>query len=334
MVNWLNRQKSSTTAPAAAYPQPSLADWRNREKAGINRKTSPAPDQLIRRSRRLKALEVFSIAVVISLIIGVDLYIFGINKRLSALESEFVEVKGWAFPASLLEGKYASLNARVRALTAAYSSLNAKLTPVASQQQPVRVEARAAEDGATTITEADIPSEAPAAGGVSQPPAEIAPASAKSGGRISRTDEEAPRATSTPVDSRSAIAPGESAGDATLALYSMEERPVEASREKPALPPATPATATEANPPQAGINEGRWVINLLSDPNEALVERFAAKARDHGVSVEQNRTEVKGRVFWRVQITGFETASEAQAHAEEIKAKLHLKDVWIFKEQG
>jgi cell division septation protein DedD len=122
----------------------------------------------------------------------------------------------------------------------------------------------------------------------------------------------------------------------------MEEKPVEASRETPALPAqaVAAATANEANPPQAaippqaGIKGGRWVINLLSDPNEALVERFAAKARDHGVSVEQNRTEVKGRVFWRVQITGFGTASEAQVHAEEIKAKLHLKDVWIFKEQG
>jgi len=333
MANWLNRQKSSTAAPAAAHPQPSLADWRNREKAGGNRKASLAPDQLIRRSRRLKALEVFSIAVVISLIIGVDLYIFGINKRLSALESEFVEVKGWAFPASLLEGKYASLNARMRALTEAYSSLDAKLTSVASQQQPVSFEARAAEDEAVTITEADIPTEAPAAGTTAQPPAEIAPASEKTGGRVSRSDEEAPTTAPTPIDSRPVIAPGKSVTDSTLALHSTEERPVEASREEPVLP-TTPATVTGANPPQAGTNGGRWVINLLSDPNEALADRFAAKARDHGVSVEQNRTEVKGRVFWRVQITGFGTASEAQAHAEEIKTKLHLKDVWIFKEQG
>ena len=185
-----------------------------------------------------------------------------------------------------------------------------------------------------TVTEADIPSEAPAAGSSAEPPVTIASASEKTGGRISRTDEEAPRATSTPVDSRQAIAPGESASDTTLALHSMEEKPVEPSREQPALPPVTPITASEVNPLQGSIKGGRWVINLLSDPNEALAKQFVAKAHEHGITVEQNRTEVKGRVFWRVQITGFETASEARAHAEEIKAKLHLKDVWIFKDQG
>ena len=76
------------------------------------------------------------------------------------------------------------------------------------------------------------------------------------------------------------------------------------------------------------------MINLLSDPNKALAERFAARARDRGVPVEENRSEVKGRVFWRVQITGFGTMSEARAHAEEVKTKLRLKDVWIFKQQG
>jgi len=334
MLNWLNRQKSSPTATAAAYPQPSLANWRNREKAGTSRNARPAPERLIRRSRRLKALEVFAIAVVISMIVGVDLYIFGINKRLSALESEFVEVKGWAFPASLLEGKYASLNARVRALTAAYSSLDAKLTSVATQQEPVNVEARAAEDGSMMITEAGIPTEAPAAGTTVQPPAEFTPASVKTGGMISRSDEEAPIAAPETTDSRLGIAPVESASNATLALQSTEKEPVDASAEKPALPAATPATTTETNSPQTVIKGGRWVINLLSDPNEALAERFATKARDQGVAVEQNRTEVKGRIFWRVQITGFGTASEARARANEIKTKLNLNDVWIFKQKG
>jgi hypothetical protein len=76
------------------------------------------------------------------------------------------------------------------------------------------------------------------------------------------------------------------------------------------------------------------VINLLSDPNEGLAERFAARARDSGVPVEQNRIEMKGRIYWRVQITGFDTARDAQTHANEVKEKLHLKDVWIFKHQG
>ncbi len=332
MLNWLNRKKSSTAASAAAHPQPPLANWRNRENVGLSRKTPPGPDRLPHRRRKLKALEVFSLAVVISLIIGVDLYIFGINKRLSVLENEFVEVKTWAFPASLLEGKYASLNARVRALTEAYSGLDAKLTSFTTQQQPVTVETRAAGHAAMAFTEANIPSEAPAAGNA-RPPAGTAPESAETAGLVMREDEETPATGFAPVESPPVVAHGKPASDARLALHTVEEIPIVASRAEPAIPVAT-ATAADSHPPQGSLNEGRWVINLLSDPNKTLAERFAARARDRGVPVEQNRSEVKGRVFWRVQITGFETMGEARAHAEEVKTKLRLKDVWIFKQPG
>jgi hypothetical protein len=344
MLNWLNRQKSSATASVATYPQPPLANWRNREKPAINRNTIPEPDRVIRSNRKLKYLELFAIAAVISLIVGVDLYIFGINKRLSALEGEFVEVKTWAFPASLLEGKYTSLNARVRALTEAYNGLDAKLAAVASS--PVTVAAGAAGDEAMPDTEADavsaeagndamavseteIPSDAPAAG-ITRLPARNASASAVASGMVSRADEETPAAASTPAESQPVV-PGESAGNAPSALHSEEKSPeVEAFFGEP---PA-PSPAADTNPPQVNVKQGPWVINLMSDPNEALVERFAARARDRGVPVEQNRTEVNGRVFWRVQITGFETANKAQARAEEVKETLRLKDVWIFKQQG
>ena len=328
MLSWLNRKKSSTIAPATAHPQPPLADWRNRENAGLSRPPPPGPDRPPHRRRKLKALEVFSLAAVISLIIGVDIYIFGINKRLNTLESEFVEVKTWAFPASLLEGKYASLNARVRALTESYSGLDARLTSLAAQQ-PVTVDTRAAGHAAMMATDADIPSEAPAAG-IARLPARTTPVSAETAGRVKRTDDETPATEFTPVESQPVVQRGKSSEYARLALHSEEEIPVGESRDEP----ATSATATDANPPQTSLREGRWVINLLSDPNKALAERFAARARDRGVPVEENRSEVKGRVFWRVQITGFGTMSEARAHAEEVKTKLRLKDVWIFKQQG
>ena len=127
-----------------------------------------------------------------------------------------------------------------------------------------------------------------------------------------RADEETPATGFAPVESLPVVARGKSANDARLALHSVEEIPIEASREEPAIPATPPATAADANPPQRSLNEGRWVINLLSDPNKALAERFADSARDHGVPVEQTRSELKGRVFWRVQITGFKTMSEAR----------------------
>jgi hypothetical protein len=329
MLSWLNRKMSSTTGPSTSHPRPPLEDWRNRDKAVLSRNTPPGPDRPPHRRRKLKALEIFSLAAVISLIIGVDIYIFGINKRLNTLENEFAEVKTWAFPASLLEGKYASLNARVRALTESFSGLDARLTSLATQQQPVTVETRAADHEAMMATDADIPTEAPAAG-IALPPARTMPASTETAGRVKRADEETPAMVFTPVETQPVVQHSKSTGDARLALHSVDDIPIEASSGEP----TTPASATEANPPKTSRREGRWVINLLSDPNKALAERFAASARDRGVPVEENRSEVKGRVFWRVQITGFGTMSEARTHAEEVKTKLRLKDVWIFKEQG
>jgi len=292
--------------------------------------------------RKLKALEIFSLVAVISLIIGVDIYIFGINKRLNALENEFAEVKTWAFPASLLEGKYNSLNARVRALTQAFSGLDSKVSSLAVRQQPDIVEASAAGPAVLADTEAEIPSEAPAAGIVRSSAGTVPETTETTGkvertmetaGQVERADEETPAPVPARVESQPGLVPGRSAGDARLSLHSVEDRPIGASAAETAIPD-TSATTIDANPLQAKPREGRWVINLLSDPDKALADRFADRARQGGIAVEQNRSEVKGRVFWRVQITGFETAGEARAHADEVKAKLRLKDVWIFKQQG
>jgi hypothetical protein len=332
MSNWLNRQKSPTIA-AAAYTQPPLADWRNRKTSDIPRNPAARQDPVNRRNRKLKYLELFFFAVVISLIIGVDLSIFSINKRLNALEGELVEVKDWAFPASLLESKYTALNARVRTLNQALNDLDAKLSSVTAQQAVTT----AAGDESMSFARSSLPSEAPAAG-ITKPSADNVPDTAglddittELTGIITTIDDKRTSAASQHQTVLSGLS-----DDATVTQHSVDELPIEASLGEPddSPAPAPPVTAANVNPPQERLTGGRWVINLLSDPNEALAERFAAKARDHGVSVEQNRTEVKGRVYWRVQITGFQTAHEARAHAEEIKAKLNLKDAWIFKEQG
>jgi uncharacterized coiled-coil protein SlyX len=96
-----------------------------------------------------------------------------------------------------------------------------------------------------------------------------------------------------------------------------------------AEPAADGAVALQADATESAT--GAWVINLLSSPNKAAVERFAGQARAQDIAVEQRRVRVKGREFWRVQVSGFATANAARYYAESAKAKLGLKDVWIFK---
>jgi len=96
-----------------------------------------------------------------------------------------------------------------------------------------------------------------------------------------------------------------------------------------AEPAADGAVAPQAD--VAASPTGAWVINLLSSPNWAAVERFAGQARAQDIAVEQRRVRIKGREFWRVQVSGFATAEVARSYAESAQPKLGLKDVWIFK---
>lgn len=91
-------------------------------------------------------------------------------------------------------------------------------------------------------------------------------------------------------------------------------------------PPPVSAAA-----PAAGSGEGSWVINLVSLYDQAAADRFARRAGDLGIAVEQNQAQVQGRPVWRLQIAGFASRNEALAYSEANKDKLGLKKVWIFK---
>jgi len=74
-----------------------------------------------------------------------------------------------------------------------------------------------------------------------------------------------------------------------------------------------------------------WVVNLVSLSNKADADRFAARARSKDIQTERYAVTVKGKQYWRVHVSGFLTAAEANYQANIIKEKLGLKDVWITK---
>jgi PilZ domain/SPOR domain len=82
---------------------------------------------------------------------------------------------------------------------------------------------------------------------------------------------------------------------------------------------------------QDAEKHGSWVINLLSSPNKSDADRFAGKARKLGIPVEQETIRLKGKEFFRVQLTGFLTENQAEESAGPVKKRLGLKEVWIFK---
>jgi cell division septation protein DedD len=100
---------------------------------------------------------------------------------------------------------------------------------------------------------------------------------------------------------------------------------------EPAALPGQSAASTYAGDQAAVKHGGPWVINLLSSPIRSDADRFAEKARNQGIPVEQRRVILNDREFFRVQLTGFMTQKLAEESAGPVKERLGLKDVWIFK---
>jgi hypothetical protein len=82
--------------------------------------------------------------------------------------------------------------------------------------------------------------------------------------------------------------------------------------------------------PASTDNTGPWLINLASLPSQSDAERFMQRARSRDIDTQQQKVTVKGKKYWRVQITGFSTAADARAYAGTVKEMLGLKDVWIM----
>jgi hypothetical protein len=78
---------------------------------------------------------------------------------------------------------------------------------------------------------------------------------------------------------------------------------------------------------------GPWIINLLSSRKKLDTDRLAEVAVAHDIPVVQSRAIVKGKEYWRLQVTGFRNATEAKNYAIPVKKTLGIKDVWIFKQK-
>jgi hypothetical protein len=128
---------------------------------------------------------------------------------------------------------------------------------------------------------------------------------------------------------------GEAPDPAGMAAAPAAGIPVAANRPTAARVEAAADTSQESGfedrGAHAGEPRGPWVINLLSSPRKADADRFAARARKRGIPVEQSNVRLRGREYFRVQLTGFQTEKQARDNAGPVKEELGLEKVWIFK---
>jgi len=293
-------------------------------------------------------------------LLGAYYYLSTINKRLDALETvtrshtnELAEVQAQAFSSRLQDGRYASLNARMKALTDAFQSFEKRMTEVLPREPLV-----------VTALTPELPGKPPAITRETKKPViettkrtrpvakqTAAPLPAP----VARTptviaDQQVVEDTSTaalqkyPLIESLPVAPAaavplqtgqESAPAATIvdepvetgatAMPAVEPEPQQASTPA-ATPAATPSRVTDVIP-----DTGPWVINLLSSRDKAYVSKAMADAQSVGVDVVVTSASVKGKQYWRLQIPGFKSMAEAKSAATPVKEKLKIKEVWIFK---
>lgn len=287
-------------------------------------------------------------------ITGGYVYTASIDSRISTLENlskrqatEMSEIQSRIFSASLQEGRYNSLNARMTAIADAILGIEEKLelgstsnftttlhdrmrsgdNPFADQSLAANV-APPDNGKVTTRREAEIPSQR----AVQE---QIGAAAASSGGSASTVQDTAKPALGKAAPPARQPAP-----------VSRTRAPVQAEAAKVAAPVTQPAATaaaetagdsdrTAATPVEtpAATPAGPWVINLISSTDKAYVERFSRTSNTDRFNAVMSSATVRGRLYWRLQITGFESATAARARADDVKQALGMKEVWIFKQK-
>ncbi|MDX8394979.1 MAG: SPOR domain-containing protein [Mariprofundaceae bacterium] len=94
--------------------------------------------------------------------------------------------------------------------------------------------------------------------------------------------------------------------------------------------PITPATPISTNIRLAG----GWVVYISSHVSQTLAEKAQTSLAKTGVSAVIQSSTIKGRVWHRVQTTGFSSKSLAKAYLKKLQDKNHIKGAWIGKTKG
>ena len=69
----------------------------------------------------------------------------------------------------------------------------------------------------------------------------------------------------------------------------------------------------------------------MSSIDRDYLQQVARRAQAADIETELTSALVKGRQYWRLQVTGFRSLAAAKARASEIQQSLHIKDVWFLK---
>lgn len=246
------------------------------------------------------------------LLLAAFFYASSLHTRVNALEriagnrdSELADMQNKLFSASLLEGKYTSLDARISSLGNALANLEQRVQLIFAGKA-----SEASKLPAVTAAQKIARQRAPASD-----PAAFSGTVIRSVGETGAPAKTAGEATQTPV-------PGARTTPSPAAEQTSDRRPA-----------ASASQAAEKRQPTsaAAVNNGPWAINLVSSIDRQDAERIARRANSADIPTIITSAKIKGRLYWRLQVTGFKSLAVAQERAGAIQQALGIKDVWFLK---
>ncbi|MBT8117436.1 MAG: SPOR domain-containing protein [Gammaproteobacteria bacterium] len=252
-------------------------------------------------------------------LLGAGLYLTGdLRFRISTLEqrselqyADISALQETMFNASLLEGKYASVDARVTALSKAFASLDERVHSLGSKEPAPVAATPARKTSPRPITRA----KAPKADRQAKSPAGDADKAVQAS-----TIKDKPSVQAGETGQRIAVLDG---------LQPVLRDPVEAkASDEPGSTAVAGSTVATPGDVTAG---GPWAINLMSSRDKGYIEKVARQAESRGISTIIVGTRVKGKEYWRLQVPGFASLGQAKTRAVDIKTTLGIKEVWFLK---
>lgn len=69
----------------------------------------------------------------------------------------------------------------------------------------------------------------------------------------------------------------------------------------------------------------------MSSIDRRDLERIARRAESADIPTLLTSADIKGRQYWRLQVTGFKSLAKAKARAPAIQQALGIREVWFLK---
>ena len=107
------------------------------------------------------------------------------------------------------------------------------------------------------------------------------------------------------------------------------EVPVEVANAPKVVTPQTPV-----KPDIPAVRTGDWIVNVSSETTRETAETMQASLNASGANCTVSEAEINGRIWYRVQVVGFDSKEQANDYVKQIEQQRGVQSAWVAKSKG